>query len=234
MSREEPKITITKEGALQITDKDECHRYLNTVRDAIERAKKIVARRNSEVERLRGIEENLSSRYNFLSISGKVEPGTWYEQKSSSDQKTFAFVLTYDDIRHSLTTWKFAPESKQISNNWRGEHVFLHPQTAELITSPPKEKNYIVCEARYQVSHQDFSLKGDRSFLMNWIPSSDLSVMMCDPSILEIKSTLEGMHKEDCPTFQRKLRLGGEDEGTRSNVHVVKHNGQWWLLCSLE
>jgi len=240
MSREEPKIIITQEAALQLVDRDECKNLLNAVNDAIARARKIIGRREKEIVHMGAIQNNLQQRLEFLSISERVEPGTWYEQRTTHSQKSYTYVLSVNNTHHTLSGWKFSLDSPTIAPSWRGEHVFLNPSSGELIVSPPKEKNNItICEKRYNVNYIDASLKGDRSFLMGWIPSSDLSVVMVDPDILEVKSVLEAMHKEDCPTFRRRLQMNddngiGRDFKGKGNVEVVKHQGQWWLLLNLE
>jgi hypothetical protein len=239
MSREEPKITITQEAALQLVDRDDCKHYLSAVNEAIARAKKIIERREVEVSRMNLIATNLKQRLEFLSISEKVQPGTWYEERSSRTQKSYTYILSVNDTYHTLSGWKFTLDSPTIASPWRGEHIFLNPCSGELIASPPKENdnNITISEKRYGVNFTEANLKGDRSFLMGWIPSSALSVAMIDPDILEIKSILEDMHKEDSPTFRRRLQR--DDNRTngnkgKGNVEVVKHQGSWWLLLSLE
>jgi len=228
----EPKITISKEAALLITDKEECEKLLNVVKDAKFRAVKIIERRRMEVDRFTSIEDNLQRRLEFLTIAPIIEPNTWYIQKRAIRKDSYLVLETGKD---TLSGWQFSVKEDKIQHyGWRANnYVFLHPLTNQLITEPPmNEGEQVVVDKHIEVSWHGHNLKGNSSFLLNWVPSSDLGVVVQDPDIMEVRGVLDEMWANKST---RRLQRGGSDEDAgKNNLHFVKHNKQWYLLLTLE
>ena len=230
MSREkEPKITISKEAALLISDKEECEKLLKVVREAIYRVNHIITRRQTEVERLSSIEGNLQQRLEFLTIVPVIEPNTWYLQRGTHPKKDSCLILTSQN--NILSGWQFSIENNEIPQGWQvNDYVFLHPLTNELITEPPKnELRHVIVDRHIGVSWHSYYLKGSNSFLLNWTPSSDLGVVVQDPDIIEVRGILDEMWVN-----KNSRCLQKSDNNGKSSLHFVKYQKQWYLLLMLE
>jgi hypothetical protein len=233
MSREkEPKITISKEAALLISTKEECEKLLNAVKNAKYRAEKIIERRRIETGRLKEIQDNLDRRLEFLTIVPVIEPNTWYIQRGTHPHKDSCYVLSASKEQNVLSGWRFSIEENYVRRSWRNnDYVFLHPLNNQLITDPPMEKGMVVVDKHIEVSLHGFNLKGNDSFLLNWVPSSDLGVVVQDPDIIEVKGIIEDMWIQNS---SRRLQKDSNDEVGKTTLHFVKHQKQWYLLLILE
>jgi len=220
----ENDISVMREAVTKAMNVEECAKILHAVEEDIKRFEGIISRRERQIQELRHIYESIKQRREFLSVTNTIEPDSWYESRSNPD----SCCLIKSIVDNDICAWEFRLNQTTIRRSYR-DILFLHPSNNQVIDMF-NNGNDVVVESAIEATSCRFHNKDNnekRNFLLNWVPSSRISITMKNPFILEVQGCLEEMCNQN---NKRRLSTKNKDDNGKSNLSFVKYQGQWYLL----